>query len=169
MATIILDHTGQINFGTIDTLISRFKTVFREHDIQFHTYKRIITVMIEALENICKYKDTYQDFVAKRKEYLPSFQLARKGDMIRLKTSNPVRLRDIENLRMLIELVNQQESDSLSEMYVNVMKNGKFSSKGGAGLGFIEMARTSRNKLEYDFEEVTEHYAIYTFIVTFAN
>lgn len=169
MAKIILDHTGRINFSTIDSLLSRFKTVFREHEIQFHTYKRIITVMIEALENIYKYKDAFDDFVESNHEYMPTFELASNEGMIRLKTSNPVRLHDIENIRISIELVNQQERESLSDMYVNVMKNGKFSSKGGAGLGFIEMARTSRNKLEYDFEEVTEQFAIYTFIVTFAN
>lgn len=143
--------------------------MFMEHEIQFHTYKRIITVMIEALENIYKYKDAYEDFIESRREYMPTFELARRDGMIRLKTSNPVRLQDIESIRMSIELVNQQERDSLSEMYMNVMNNGRFSSKGGAGLGFIEMARTSRSKLEYDFEVVTEQYAIYTFIVTFAN
>lgn len=143
--------------------------VFREYGIPFQTYKRIITVMIEALENICKYKDTYNDFVESRQEYLPSFELAKTDGMIRLKTSNPVRRHDIENIRMSIELVNQQERDDLNEMYVSVMDNGRFSSKGGAGLGFIEMARTSRNQLEYDFQEVTEQYAIYTIIVTFAN
>lgn len=168
MAKIILDHRGRINYSTIDTLLSEFKSVFRAHEIQFHIYKRIITVMIEALENIYKYNDFFEDFVESREEYMPSFELTRTTDMIRIKTSNPVRVQDMEAIRRSIEKVNQQESDSLSDMYVEVISNGEFSSNGGAGLGFIEMARTSRNKLEYDFEEVTEHYAIYTFIVTFA-
>ena len=40
--------------------------------------------------------------------------------------------------------------------------NGEFTSQGGAGLGFIEMAKTAGTKLEYQFENLTEDYSLYT-------
>ena len=46
------------------------------------------------------------------------------------------------------------------------MNNGKFTAKGGAGLGFIEMAKTTGNKLEYTFDKLTKDYSLYTFRVS---
>ena len=37
------------------------------------------------------------------------------------------------------------------------MKMGKLSAKGGAGLGFIDIARKSGNKLEYFFKEINSY------------
>jgi len=53
-------------------------------------------------------------------------------------------------------------------MYLEIITNGEFSAKGGAGLGFVEMAKTSGNNLEYSFKPITDDYSLYTFIVTFA-
>ena len=168
MAKTILSHTGLFNFGTIDTMLTSLKHVFLEHDIQFRTYKKIMIVIIESLENICKYNNSFEDFVRTREEYLPTFELSMDDDVITLKTSNPVRLEDVQKLRRSIERVNLPDRQSLKALYQEVISDGQFSSNGGAGLGFIEMARTSGNRLQYKFEEVTEQYAIYTIIVTFA-
>jgi len=45
----------------------------------------------------------------------------------------------------------------------STITNGEFSSKGGAGLGFIEIAKTTGNKLEYKFEGLSTGYSLYTF------
>jgi hypothetical protein len=34
------------------------------------------------------------------------------------------------------------------------MKTGRMSEKGGAGLGFIDIARKSGNKLDYEFKDI---------------
>ena len=168
MAKTILNYRGLFNFSTIDAMLTSLKHVFHEHEIQFRIYKKIMIVIIESLENICKYNDSFEDFVKTRDEYLPTFELYRDGDVITLKTSNPVRLEDVDKIRRSIERVNLPDRQSLKALYQEVISDGQFSSNGGAGLGFIEMARTSGNRLEYGFEEVTEQYAIYTIIVTFA-
>ena len=56
--------------------------------------------------------------------------------------------------------------ESLKAMFV-AHTNGEFTSKGGAGLGFIEMAKTAGNKLEYDFKNLSMGYSLYTFRVHF--
>jgi hypothetical protein len=37
---------------------------------------------------------------------------------------------------------------------------------GGAGLGFIEMAKTTGNKLDYHFENLSQGYTLYTLRVS---
>jgi hypothetical protein len=51
----ILNHTGLLTFSSIDALLAKFKFVSQEYDIRFAVYKKVLTVMIESLENVCKY------------------------------------------------------------------------------------------------------------------
>ena len=74
---------------------------------------------------------------------------------------------DVDPLRARIDNVNSRNKAELKELYKTTITNGEFTAKGGAGLGFIEMARTAGNKLEYDFEGLSKDYSLYTFRVFF--
>jgi hypothetical protein len=164
----ILNHTGLLTFSSIDTLLARFKFVAQEHEIRFSVYKKILSVMIESLENVCKYNDVYELLVAENREYLPSFDIRMNSEEIRLVTTNPVLNEEVAVLKRRIEQVNNKSREELKEMYIDTITNGKFSTKGGAGLGFIEMAKTSGQNLQYRFERIDDHFSLFTFIVTFA-
>jgi len=45
----ILSYQGPLSFSTIDWLLSEFKVHAQDYDISFKTYKKMISVMIEAL------------------------------------------------------------------------------------------------------------------------
>ncbi len=167
MTNSILNHTGLLTFSSIDALLAKFKFVSQEYDIRFAIYKKVLTVMIEALENVCKYSDVYEPFVQKQPAYLPTFEILMNSEAIRLVTTNPVRNDDIELLKANIELVNNKTREELKSLYIQTITNGKFSLKGGAGLGFIEMAKTSGKNLEYAFKPINDHFSLYTFTVTF--
>jgi hypothetical protein len=68
----------------------------------------------------------------------------------------------VETLRSKIDHVNKRDREELKELYKSTITNGEFSPKGGAGLGFIEMAKTTGNKLEYSFENLSKDYSVYT-------
>ena len=53
----ILSYQGPLSFSTIDLLLSEFKLAAEDHELSFRTYKKMISVMIEALENVTKYSD----------------------------------------------------------------------------------------------------------------
>ena len=168
MTNSILNHTGLLTFCSIDKLLARFKYVSQEYDIRFTVYKKVLTVMIESLENVCKYTDAYEHFVKEHQKFLPTFNIILNAETIRLVTTNPVRIEDIETLKRRIDLVNNKSREELKGLYIETITNGKFSVKGGAGLGFIEMAKTSGNNLEYSFETIDDVFSLYTFIVVFA-
>ena len=123
--------------------------------------------MIESLENIYKYSDEYVKFLEEVKKHMPTFCINKNSDKIQLVTSNPVRNQHVEVLRSNIERVNNKSREELKDLYVETITNGKFLAKGGAGLGFIEMAKTSGNDLEYSFDPISEEYSLYTIKVTF--
>jgi len=167
LSKTILSYQGPLSFSTIDWLLTRFKYVAQEHDINFKLYKKLLSVMIEALENVTKYSDQFKCEQGDEKEFCPTFLLKKCDDCFELITSNPVKNKDVGPLKAQIEKVNNKTRDELKELYKLTITNGKFTSKGGAGLGFIEMAKTSGNNLEYVFNEVSGAYSIYTFKVSF--
>jgi hypothetical protein len=162
----ILSYRGPLTFSTIDWLLSEFKLAVQEHDISFKTYKKMISVMIEALENVSKYSDQLLCNEEHPQEYCPSCRISCNDSVIEMETSNPVKKKEVNPLRTRIDTVNKHNSQALKELYKSTITNGAFSPTGGAGLGFIEMARTAGTKLEYDFESLSNEYSLYTLRVS---
>lgn len=162
----ILSYQGPLSFSTIDWLLSEFKMAAQDHELSFKTYKKMISVMIEALENISKYSDQFNCNGERSSGFCPSLRISMNESEIEMETSNPVKKKDVSPLRKRIDKVNSHDNATLKELYRSIITNGEFSSKGGAGLGFIEMAKTTGSKLEYAFESLTREYSLYTFRVS---
>jgi hypothetical protein len=161
----ILSYKGPLSFSTIDWLLSEFKIAAQEQEISFRTYKKMISIMIEALENIYKYNEHIHCNGDGRNGFCPSCAINRNSGVIELITRNPVKNEDVDSIRSRIDDVNNRNREELQELYKSTITNGEFSHKGGAGLGFIEMAKTTEHKLEYTFEELSKEYSLYTFRV----
>ena len=159
----ILSYQGPLSFSTIDRLLSEFKLAAEDHDISFKIYKKMISVMIEALENVTKYSDQLLCNGDRSSVFCPSCKISRNDSLIEMETTNPVKKQEVKPLRTRIDKINSQDSNALKELYKSTITNGEFSATGGAGLGFIEMAKTTGNKLEYAFENLSEEYSLYTF------
>lgn len=164
---IILEYTGHLTFSTIGRLLTLLKHKTVEAGIKLGIYKRILSVMIEALENIYKYSDQYQDNEMINKNYLPNFKLERVDQTYIIKTASPIKNSDIPVLKGKIELVNGKSVEELKLLYRQTITNGHFTSKGGAGLGLIEMAKITNHSLGYRFEPVNKDFSIYHLILTF--
>ena len=162
----ILSYRGPLSFSTIEWLLSEFKLAVPEHNISFKTYKKMISVMIEALENVSKYCDQLLCTDERPQTFCPSCQITCNDELIVMETSNPVKRNEVDPLKDRIDRVNSHDSEALRELYKSTITNGKFSAQGGAGLGFIEMAKTAGSKLEYDFEKLSGEYSLYTLRVS---
>ena len=120
--------------------------------------RKVYNVMVEGLQNITKHQaDIDEDvennngvFVLK-KEYAKYF----------ITTGNLIENDNIDGLTEQIEQVNKLDKDGLKAYHRKVLIDGKISSKGGAGLGLIDMARKSGNKLLYAFEKVDVKYSYF--------
>lgn len=66
-----------------------------------------------------------------------------------------------------IEELNAMDAMDLKKAYKKTLREGSFSDKGGAGLGLIEIARKSSDKLKYSFDEMSDNKYFFTFNVKF--
>jgi hypothetical protein len=163
----ILSYQGPLTFGTIDWLLSEFKMAAQDHALPFKAYKKMISIMIEALENVTKYSEQNPLNGDRIPGFNPSCQINRSPNHIELITRNPVKKGDVDLLRKRIDNVNNRDRDELKVLYKSTITNGEFTPQGGAGLGFIEMAKTAGSKLEYQFDTLSDDYSLYTLRITF--
>ncbi len=162
----ILHFTGKIRYDTIGILINELKSKVISLGIQTNLYKRILLVMIESLENIMKYTADNAASNPAGKKYLPCFYIEKKDKKYILGSSNLIENSHISKLKKRLDHLNKLDNQELKELYKTTITDGQFSHKGGAGLGFIELAKISSEKIKYSFEPVDPALSYFRFIVT---
>ena len=81
-------------------------------------------------------------------------------------TGNTVHERDYEFLDAHLKKVNQLGVEGLKVFYQETLQNGKISTKGGAGLGIIDIARKAKdNKIAYNFQKIDEDHLFFSMFI----
>jgi len=162
----IIHFTGKIRYDTIGILINELKSKVSLLGIQTNLYKKILLVMIESLENIMKYTADNAVSESVNKKFQPCFYIERKEKKYILGSSNLIESNNIEHLKKRLEHLNKLDNHGLKELYKSTITDGQFSHKGGAGLGFIELAKISAEGIKYSFEPVNDVLSYFRYIIT---
>jgi len=120
--------------------------------------KRVYSILVESLQNITRHQDDTGD---SSPESLGLFVLQKKFDKYFITTGNLIDNESIQYIEDLINKINSLEKDELKAYYKEILEEGSFSEKGGAGLGLIDMARKSGNKLQYFFRVVSDDFSYF--------
>lgn len=165
----MINFTGPVQHETIGVLIHELKQKAQQLGIKTGIYKKLLLVMIEALENIIKYNEYPFASNKNSRSALPSLKVERNSLHYRITTSNILKNNRITAISDKINYLNSLDPQGLKEYYKNTITNGEFSHKGGAGLGLIEMAKMSTHKIDYDFSAYNEEFSLYRLQVLIDN
>lgn len=157
----ILQYKGKFTFERIGLLLNDLKNKKETYNIDPVQYKKLLTLMIEILENVLKYSDRFEVFVLDHPDYQPEFELLLDADGFILISRNPVRDKDIKEISRRINKINTSDEDQLKKYYRDTITNGIFTEKGGAGLGFIEMAKITTNRIVYSFIPIQKGFSYF--------
>jgi len=166
---VILSYQGLFNFEIIGHLLNSLKDETESRGISISHYKKILSVMIEALENVFKYSEYFDKEKSLFPKYYPKFQLDKVNENYVLLTGNPILKTDIEKLSNHINKINNLDKEGLRQLFRNTLTNGQFSAKGGAGLGFIEMAKVTSEKINFSFDAINEKFSFYSCKILITN
>lgn len=142
-----------VYLGEFHHQITKMFTSMAEEDMdrkdeERSTIRKVYSVMVETLQNMAKHSDEITDKFNVGKGL---FLIGKKDDNYYIITSNKVSVSKKNDLEKAIKQVNSANRDELREMYRKQMTEGSLNEKGGAGLGLIEIAKRTRNKLVYQF------------------
>lgn len=126
--------------------------------------RKVFNVMVECLQNIVKHGEGYK--VGEDYAYNAVFMIGKRGDEYIVVSGNPLDNKDIEKLKTRLDQVNSLDKEGLKQLYKNIIKSTSLSDKGGAGLGFVDMARKSGQKLEYDFVAIDNERSFFSLKTT---
>ena len=129
--------------------------------------RKVFNVMVEALQNIVKHSDELVD--GQIRSHAAIFIIGKEKNRYSIMSGNPIRKSNIDRLKQALEHINGLDKDGLKELYKEIIKNTTISEKGGAGLGFVDMARKSGDKIEYSFPELNAEYSFFCLKVNVAR
>lgn len=122
--------------------------------------KKVSFLMAESFQNIIRHGDIeLSDPDISPKTGL--FLTRNIGNMFYIISANIIDNTQIPDLNTKLNSINTLSPVELKALYMDVLSNQELSSKGGAGLGLIEMARKSGQKLDYEFEPVDTNHSLF--------
>lgn len=128
--------------------------------------RKVFNVMVECLQNIVKHAE---DLNEKDEDGLKNnaiFMLGKQINEYIVTSGNPVRNNTVSKIQAKVEQINALDKDGLKDLYKEIIKNTEISEKGGAGLGFVDMARKSGEKLGFSFEPINDEFSFFALRVT---
>jgi len=165
----IIYHRGELNYDVIADLISSLKGKMKGVNHQFRIYKKLLTLMIESLENIVRYNN-YRSLTPELLTKYPSeFRICLDNDNYFVESLNVVRNEDTFVLKRKINSLINLEFDEIKELYKRKITDGKFSVRGGAGLGIIEMAKIAEKRIEGTFQKIDQDYSLFHLTMNLKN
>ncbi|MFY7708078.1 MAG: SiaB family protein kinase [Flavobacteriales bacterium] len=118
--------------------------------------KKVSFLLVECFQNIIKHGES-AEMESLEDDGIFTFRIDKNGVVIN--SINHLLTQEKEALQDWVDKVNSLDSASLKELYLKQLNENELSSKSGAGLGLIELARKSGQKLVYEFENINAKYA----------
>jgi hypothetical protein len=159
---IILFYKGNVDSEVINHVLDTVETKMAAMKEQSRLRKKVYNVLVESLQNLYHHVDkvpvNFEDQTAERFGMLA----VRKVDIgYRIITGNFVHIDNIEKLEEKIKRINRSSREEIKELYKFILNHQRISAKGGGGLGLVDIARKTGNKLEYSFGKYNDTYSFF--------
>jgi hypothetical protein len=174
---LILLHSDHFSDNSCNYLLTLAEKKLKEHNTDLRTKKKIINIMIEAVQNIskhgCQDKDnTVSPLLAigcsqpqNGDGEKPQNGDAEKSGTYFIITGNTITKGNKDYLNDRLDYLNSLTPEELKEYYMHTLRYHMITDNGGAGLGFLDMIRKSQNKLKYHFAPLSNKHYFFSFKV----
>ncbi len=155
---IILAYKGNLTHDLFKNLIqlAEVKLDFTESNCKVK--KKVFGVVVEILQNVYHH---FEDQVISKNLFNITFTIRKVKSGYLILTGNPVSTNKIKYLQENLDTINNMSSKELKVNYRKSLGDQSFTSKGGAGLGLMNMARKSGSKVDYKFKPFNNDYSFF--------
>ena len=164
---IMLSFKGEVT----PELISSFLNIIEEKLDKSHEStkikKKVFNVLVECLQNLYHHMGDLNPITDGND---PDMLGAKSAILLIWKedsgyyiiTGNHILKEAVDKLKSRLDTINSLSKDELRELYQDILSNQGFSAKGGAGLGMVDIARKSGEKLDYNFHPVNDKLSFFS-------
>jgi hypothetical protein len=160
-ANLILSFKGDFNQELISALVTLAEKNSNNPGRDQVTTTRLLSVIVECLQNICKHAASSHETGLK-----PGIILVAKteNDFI-VNSGNMVSNTEAENLKVNLSSLKKLTKEELKEKHKQVLSTTKLTPKSGAGLGFIGIFRKT-DAVDFTFKKINESISFFALQIT---
>jgi len=149
---ILLMYEGEVNQQITKVFSALAEKNMDNSNENISIKRKVRHVMVECLQNIVKHADNIDTGLNTTDSGHGIFMVVRDNNEYAITSGNAIGNEKVERMKKALNEINAMDKYEIKAMYKKQMREGKISEKGGAGLGFIDMAKKTGNKLDYHFE-----------------
>lgn len=165
---ILLSFKGEITSDLLTSILLIMENKMENMNEEPKMKKKVYNVLVECLQNLYHHLDEVAE-VDFEKVRSAIFMIGKLDGYYSIITGNYILNENIGGLRSRLDEVNSLSKEELKEYYKKVLNNGEMSLKGGGGLGMIDIARKTGEKLEYNFLEIDNKVSFFTLKIKVSN
>ncbi|GIV27801.1 MAG: hypothetical protein KatS3mg027_1615 [Bacteroidia bacterium] len=165
---IILSFKGDITSDLLTSVLQIMENRLESFQEDTKVKKKVYHVLVECLQNLYHHMDEIPSHV-NGKDRSAIFMIGKNDEGYLILTGNYILNENIPGLKYRIDEINSLTKEELKEYYKEVLTNGEMSLKGGGGLGIIDIARKSGEKLEYEFLTISNNISFFILKIKITN
>ncbi|MBI2969059.1 MAG: hypothetical protein HYY40_14760 [Bacteroidetes bacterium] len=157
---VLLSFKGEITSELLTSVLQIMETKMENLQEAPKIKKKVYNVLVECLQNLYHHIDEQpetDEIGAKTAMFL----IAREQDGYIIVTGNYIMNESVNGMKERLDKINTLNKEELKNFYKEILSNREFSSKGGGGLGMIDIARKSGQKLGYSFVPVNDSHSFF--------
>jgi hypothetical protein len=159
---IILFYKGNVDSDVINHVLDTVEDKMESMNEQSRLRKKVYNVLVESLQNLYHHVDKVpSDFEDQSAERYGMVVVKKVGNGYKIITGNFVHIDNVEKLEEKIKRINRSSHEEIKELYKFILNHQRISAKGGGGLGLVDIARKTGNKLEYLFRSYNDKYSFF--------
>lgn len=158
---ILLSFKGDITSELLTSILQIMENKMDNMQEEPKMKKKVYNVLVECLQNLYHHMDDVADSCGEINRSA-IFMIGKLNNCYTITTGNYIFSENVKGLKARLDEVNSLNKEELKEYYKKILNNGEMSLKGGGGLGMIDIARKTGEKLEYNFLEIDNKVSFFT-------
>lgn len=148
--------------GFVDQSVSKFfadqvKNKIDSENIDYLLANRLYHIMVECFQNIVRHSDDLLTGNHVKDTYRYGFLSVGKTDEFYfVTTGNIISKTNQVKLSAWLDKVNALDTDGVKKLYKEILRENRLNDRGGAGLGFVDMRKRTKNTIDYKLKELNE-------------
>ena len=146
---VILSFKGVVTAELLTSVLHIMESKMESMQESPKTRKKVFNVLVECLQNLYHHADKNEPQDIERRSAL--VMISKQDGKFMIRTGNYIDSVNAEDLKDKLEKINSLDKEDLRYYYQESLESSTISKKGTAGLGMIDIARKSGNKLDFKF------------------
>jgi hypothetical protein len=153
---IVFSFSGTISQSITSIMVETAKQQLEDSGENSKMTRNMFLIAVEQLQNIMSYSNakSIQDGNRYTSPGVLVIGFDKDKDKYYINSSNEIVEADKAIISQKIDHINSMEKSDLRQYLRDKLRSAEDSHNRGAGVGIIEMAKRSSEKLEYDFEDI---------------